>query len=264
MLTRPQPAWLWGQGDSVTPTRRGLLVGGGACLLTAAVGETASARQRRVPAHTDTTDDRRRVDPDAVFAVEGPRRIALTFDDGPDPAYTPAVLTALAAAGMHATFFLIGRNAERYPDLVDAIRAGGHTIGNHTHDHLWLDALARPAIDAQLTTTQRTLVTLGATPGDRFRPPRGWTSPAVVASTAAAGLRCYYWTLCLESRLKEGPAAGARSLLGDLESGAIVLMHDGGHLDGPNPQSIDRSRTVAALPAIIDGIQQRGFTPVTL
>lgn len=248
----------------MTPTRRGLLVGGGACLLTAAAGEAADARQRKSSGHTDSTGARRRVDPDAVFAVEGPRRIALTFDDGPDPAYTPAVLKSLAAAGVHATFFLIGRNAERYPDLVDAIRAGGHAIGNHTHDHLWLDALARPVIDVQLTTAQRTLVTLGATPGDRFRPPRGWTSPAVVASTAAAGLRSYYWTICLESRLKEGPAAGATSLLGDLESGAIVLMHDGGHLDGPNPQSIDRSRTVAALPAILDGLQQRGFTPVLL
>lgn len=245
-------------------TRRGLLVGGGACLLTAAAGEAAYARQRTASGHTDSLSARRRVDRDAVYRIDGPRQVALSFDDGPDPAYTPAVLAALTAADVRATFFLIGRNAERYPELVDAIRAGGHAIGNHTHDHVWLDALGRPEIDTQLTAAQRALVTLGATPGDRFRPPRGWTSEAVVASATANGLRSYYWTLCLESRLKQGPAAGAASLLDDLEPGSIVLMHDGGHLDGPNPQSIDRSRTVAALPAVLDGLQERGFTPVTL
>ncbi|MEI2776713.1 MAG: polysaccharide deacetylase family protein [Tetrasphaera sp.] len=243
-------------------TRRVLLGGGVAGVLSGAIVTQAVARR---PEHTTTMAARRRVDPHAVFQLHGSsRRLALTFDDGPDPDYTPAILAALAAAGVPATFFVIGSNAARYPELIEAIAQGGHHIGNHTQDHIWLDQLPRADVARQIRGADHTLGRLGVTPNPLFRPPHGWTSRTVADTASAQHKTAYYWTDCLEAHTSLGPAAAADAVVAQTRPGAIILCHDGGRVDGPNPQRVDRSRTVAALPRLIDGLQRTRFRFVTL
>lgn len=242
----------------MSATRR-LLVGSAiGCLLTLGGVEQGSAG--RPPVHTNDIRARRRADPAGVFELPTERRVvALTFDDGPDPDYTPAILQILAQAEVTATFFVIGRNAERHPDLVAAIAMAGHRIGNHTQDHLWLDHLPAGQVAEQIAAADRTLAGQGVAANGLFRPPRGWTSATVAEQTARAGKRGYYWTACLEAHLRDGTRAAAAIVAGDAQPGGIILCHDGGFLDGPNPQRVDRSRTVAALPGLLDGLRARGF-----
>jgi chitooligosaccharide deacetylase len=247
--------------------RRGVLAVGGACLLGLVGDSRAGAAHAGVTrlGHTSGEDDWRDADPRALvsLATRG-RRIALTFDDGPDPAYTPQVLDLLAAYRVPATFFMIGRNAVTHPDLVRRVQAEGHLVANHTRDHVWLDRLDRAAVGRQLDGGAADLVSAGASVGGLMRPPRGWTSPSVAEAAGERRLRAVFWTVCLEAHLHAGPARAVRSMGGALRPGAIVLCHDGGHLDGPNPQSVDRSGTVAALPALLERVRALRLRPVTL
>ena len=110
------------------------MAGGAACLLAA-----TSPFVR--PVRSDPDDQvvkLKAIDPRAVSSVPtSAPLVALTFDDGPDPAYTPRVLEILAQHQVRATFFMIGRSAARHPELVAAVLTAGHTIANHTQDHLW-------------------------------------------------------------------------------------------------------------------------------
>lgn len=246
------------------PTRRSLMAGAGACLLGAAyLGYEARPVRRG-------TDDRvvklRSVDPRAVSAVPTDEPlVALTFDDGPDPAHTPEILAILAQHDVRATFFMIGRAAAAHPDLVNAVRDGGHTIANHTQDHLWLDQLDEEAVTQQVTRCTSTFTRLSLPRNELFRPPRGLTSPTVAAVTTTVDLRSYFWGTCIEANLRDHtPAEAASASAYRLHPGAIILAHDGGHLDGPNPQSIDRSGTVAAIPSLIRQTRARGLRFATL
>jgi peptidoglycan/xylan/chitin deacetylase (PgdA/CDA1 family) len=115
--------------------------------------------------------------------------MALTFDDGPDPDFTPAVLDVLGMCDVRATFFVIGRNAAKHPDLIQKMLREGHVVANHTQDHLWLNELDRDGIQDQVIGGLTTLGAIGAQGSSMFRPPRGWTSPTVADVVNGAGLR---------------------------------------------------------------------------
>ena len=116
----------------------------------------------------------------SIVAVRTPEKlIALTFDDGPDPEWTPRVLDALAALGMRATFFLVGEPAERHPALVERILAEGHEAGSHSWDHPSLPELAPRAAAAQIARTRAVLgpgtrASSAHPTGTRASPPGGW------------------------------------------------------------------------------------------
>lgn len=242
------------------------------------------------PSHTRTARARRDVDPWSISRVDSPTSsVALTFDDGPDPDYTPDVLRILAAAQVHATFFVIGRNAREYPELIAAILDGGHEIGNHTQDHVWLDGVPPVEVRRQLVEGSRSIAGAAATwrpdgaighgasrhddgslpapnPKDTpwLRPPHGWTSPAVANEAHALGQRSIFWDGCLDSYLSQTPPEAARRTARAARGGSILLCHDGGSLTGPNPQHLSRANTVAALPHLLDGLAARGLSPVTV
>ena len=211
--------------------------------------------------HTDSPWSRVLVDPDALSAVRTSLpAVALTFDDGPDPRFTPHVLDVLARAGVTATFFLVGRNALQHPDLVRRIGAEGHEIANHTQDHVWLDRLGAADVRAQISTGTVSLRSVGAPAPRVFRPPKGWTSREVAHAARGLGLRSVFWTDCLEAKLHRGVRAGADDVAQGARPGSVLLLHDGGHLDGPNPQALDRGGTLEALPHLLTGLRRRGLT----
>ena len=170
MKLLPRPAREPHGGGTPAIDRR-VLLGGAAsvCLLSLAVG-TAHPETWRVE---DKVPRVKTIDPLAItgVATDAPL-VALTFDDGPDPAYTPTVLDILREHRVTATFFMIGRLAAAHPELVQRVLREGHTIANHTADHLWLDRLTEPEVRDQVQRGTSLLSHSGASPNGYFRPPR--------------------------------------------------------------------------------------------
>jgi len=182
-------------------------------------------------------------------------RVALTFDDGPDPCYTPQVLAVLQQYGVKATFFCTGQHVAVYPDLVKEEHAAGHVIGNHSWSHPVLAVLPADGILSQLTRTSDTIQqVIGARPLF-FRPPYGAFRSQVLTQVNQLGMTTVLWDVRATDWAKPGVGVIRDRILERTGNGAIILLHDGGG---------DRSETVAALPAIIEGLQHRGFEFVTL
>jgi peptidoglycan/xylan/chitin deacetylase (PgdA/CDA1 family) len=194
----------------------------------------------------------------------GPRdrpRMALTFDDGPGPS-TAAVLDALAAAGAQATFFVLGRQAERHPELVRRIVADGHQLANHGYDHgVLIFRGARHVADQLRRAELATDAAAGPGAMSRlFRAPHGFRGPATAIGARRAGYRMAAWTCGVFDTAEPGPAVIARRAARALEPGAILLLHDA---DGWAPER-PRQQTVDALPEICLAARARGLELVTL
>ncbi len=171
--------------------------------------------------------------------------VALTFDDGPHPETTPALLAALGEAP--ATFFLQGTHAVDHPDLVRAIVAAGHTIGNHSWTHPRLPSLSPAARELEVARTQDLLAGITGTRPRLFRPPYGDTNASVAATIAGHGLTEVLWTV--DTRDWAGASAGEiAAAAAAVEPGGIILMHDGGY-----------ASTVAAVPRILAALAARGL-----
>jgi len=152
----------------------------------------------------------------------------ITFDDGPDPLTTPILLECLARHGVRAGFFLIGEKAGRHPELVRAIAAGGHLIGNHSQTHpagrFW--SLLPAAMWTEIAGCQQTLTEILGTPPKLFRPPVGHHNPFVAAPLQALGLSMVLWNCRGFDAVSRDPVAVRRRLQAGLRPGAIVLLHE--------------------------------------
>lgn len=184
------------------------------------------------------------------------RRVALTFDDGPNPGATPLILDALASEGVPATFFVLGKAAERWPDLVRRAAGEGHQIGNHGYAHrkLHLRPPAEVRRDLELGTSAIERA-CGVRPRF-FRAPHGFRNPWVTPIARSLGQRTVGWTLGVWDSDRPGVGEIARRVLEGVRPGTIVLLHDGDgyDLDG------DRVQTARALPAIIEELRRRGYS----
>src|SRR3954453_19526969 len=146
----------------------------------------------------------------ALFRVATTRKVvALTFDDGPDPRWTPHVLDLLAAHGDHATFFEIGNNALAHRDLVARVLASGDEIGNHTLDHAHLPTLTAAQIGDELQRGSHALLEAGAPQPTWFRPPLGLTDGRVAAAAETQDLRTVLWGACLEHYVNHADVAAS-------------------------------------------------------
>ncbi len=185
--------------------------------------------------------------------------IALTFDDGPHPEITPRVLDALGAAGGHGTFFLVGRNVRRYPEVVRRIVEEGHAIGVHTqtHPHAWVCTPSRVRQEIALgfnaiveTTGKRPLW---------FRPPYGAFNALSRPTAHQLGLRIALWSCDAGDWLPGATADGIRSrVTRGIGPGAVIDLHDGG-------QTPRGCRLMAdVLPGVLERVAAEGLRPVHL
>ena len=182
------------------------------------------------------------------------RRIALTFDTASEGAYTPAILDILKGAGIHCTFFISGRFAEQYPDLVRRIAAGGHEIANHSYSHPHFARLSADAVTGELARTEAIISGLtGLTTRPYFRFPYGERNAALIRQVNAEGYMSVFWTVAAESENpRETSDVVYRRVVSKARPGAIVLMHSG---DPEEP---------GALPLVIRDLEAAGYELVTL
>lgn len=184
-----------------------------------------------------------------------PLEIALTFDDGPSPVYTPQVLSILQHYKVHATFFCVGEWVQLYPGLVQDTFRAGNVIGDHTWSHPDLTKLSPYTVRWQLSSASAAIqYAIGSLPV-LFRPPYGATDATVVSVASQLGLLQVMWTVDPRDWSLPGVSAIVNIVLSHATNGSIILMHDGGG---------NRTETVLALPLIISALQQRGFTFVTV
>ena len=196
--------------------------------------------------------------------VHGPRttrRIALTFDDGPDPERTPAILDTLAELGARATFFVIGRYLERYPELGRRIVAEGHELGNHSWAHLpWQNFYTR---SRHLVDIERTAQLIRAISGVQreplYRPPVGLKSPELARAALSRQLQVVAWSVHSRDTFGQRWQAVSRRVLNRVRGGDIVLLHDGHAAEGRH-----RDNARNALPLILCGLQAQGLESVTV
>lgn len=179
--------------------------------------------------------------------------VYLTFDDGPDPEWTPQVLDVLAGAQMHATFFVIGVHALRARSLVERIATEGHALGNHTfsHRHPW--TLTPRAARAQVRDGAQAVADVAGSAPPFFRPPHGRRRACMTEQAAALGERIVMWDV---SAIDWGPLARAGAIaqrLDHVRAGDVVLMHDGRNRHN-RPDQLLRT-----LPVFLNRLRERGL-----
>jgi len=190
------------------------------------------------------------------------RRIALTFDDGPVPPFTEQILDILRARKVPATFFVCGKNVERFPQILRRIQAEGHSIGNHTYSHEFPYFRSQKKFALEIDRTQEAISKITGERPVIFRPPYGARWLGVYPVLRERGLRLVNWSDTGYDWLPKSDIM--RLALKGLGPGSIILLHDSRNIDPP--EKVDRSRTVKALPALIDAAHEAGFTfvPITL
>jgi peptidoglycan-N-acetylglucosamine deacetylase len=181
--------------------------------------------------------------------------IALTFDDGPQPFFTPQILAVLQRFGVKATFFCIGRQVAIYPDLVRQESADGDLVEDHTWSHPNLNGLNAAAVYQQLATGEQAIEQATGTPPAFLRPPYGSFTFTVLTQAVRLRLSVVLWNVDPRDWSRPGTSTIVARVLSATTDGSIILLHDGGG---------NRSQTLAALPAIIGTLQERGFRFVTI
>jgi Predicted xylanase/chitin deacetylase len=184
------------------------------------------------------------------------RAVALTFDDGPDEHWTPRILDILKEKNVKATFFVIGQQVQKHPDVLRRIYTEGHVVGDHTFDHADLTKLTPERVDQEIeecATVIRTVI--GRTP-KLVRPPFGFHNAMVDNTVYARNRVIILWSLDTEDWTGLDAAAIKARVLPKMRNGYIILQHS-----GVNPKL---GGSVQALPDIIEGLRAQGYTFVTV
>jgi peptidoglycan/xylan/chitin deacetylase (PgdA/CDA1 family) len=189
--------------------------------------------------------------------------VALTFDDGPDDRFTPALLDALGELHVPATFFCVGRRAERRPDLVRRMVDEGHAVGSHSWSHADPGTLGSRGVWRDYARGHTAVARAAKRRVRLFRPPKGHLDRRGAVVARALRLETWLWTV--DGRDWE-PGASAATICQEaatLEPGGVLLLHDG--LEQPlDPSARDRTPTLEALHAIVASARRRGLEFTTL
>ncbi len=191
--------------------------------------------------------------PNGWLMTSGPtdaaRNLYLTFDDGPHPDHTPALLDLLAEHGAKASFFLVGREVERHDALARRIASEGHTLGNHSYSHPRFEALTLDEQLEEIERTQRLLTGIDGRSRHAFRPPRGVLTGAMLASLVRRRHRIDYWSYdSLDYSRRPVPELLETIRRHPPRGGDIILMHD------------DSEHSLTLLRALIPAWIAQGFS----
>lgn len=190
-------------------------------------------------------------------------KVVLTFDDGPSRAYTPQILKILAEKGVKATFFMVGSHVEKYPEIARQIVEEGHEVGNHTYGHITVPNSPPPQLAAQIMRTNLVILQHTGTYPQYLRPPRGLYDMRMRRIAKLLGQELVLWSLSSQDwHSRASKATITRRVLEKAMGGDIILFHDSGSL--LSSEGANRTPTVEALGAIIDGLRAKGLEITTL
>lgn len=185
------------------------------------------------------------------------KAIALTFDDGPNPTYTPQILELLKQYHAKATFFVTGSRVEKYPTLAKQEVIEGHELANHTYSHASMRRISSEKLQDELRKADQAIYNVTGQKSHLFRPPGGHYDETIVNAAKQAGYTVVMWSWDEDTRdwSKPGVKKIVSTVLSNIHNGDIVLFHDHGG---------DRRQTIAALQEILPELQHRGYQFVTI
>jgi peptidoglycan/xylan/chitin deacetylase (PgdA/CDA1 family) len=190
----------------------------------------------------------------------GSRRLALTYDDGPNDPDTLRLLEVLARHDVHATFFLLGRYVRMRPDIAREVVKAGHVVGNHTYSHPLLIFQPAARVRAQIRECQDAIAEATSVAPTLFRPPFGGRRPGVLKIAREMGLQPIMWSVAGSDWEAASVDAIENRISRRIRGGDVILLHDGGHLG----IGADRSRTIAATERLIVKYKAQGYEFVTV
>jgi peptidoglycan/xylan/chitin deacetylase (PgdA/CDA1 family) len=186
--------------------------------------------------------------------------VAITFDDGPSPVYTPQILALLKKYHAKATFFVLGRKVEQYPQVIKAMAREGHEIGNHTYDHPRLTVTTKPKCERELERTRLDLDLLGCADKHHLvRPPYSAYDKQLTSYISHTNRELVLWSLDSGDWKGLDKETIVHNVLDRVKNGSIIIFHDSDEKD-----EADRRPTVAALKVILPALQARGYRMVTI
>ena len=192
--------------------------------------------------------------------ANGKKIVALTFDDGPYPPFTQELVAVLEEKQVKATFFVVGDNATKFPEVVKLVADKGHEIALHAGEHKDFLKLNKAELAGNIASGKKVLEELTGKPVKYMRPPHGFRDWAVMEEASRAGLKVVNWSVIPRDWTNPGAQVIAERVCKDVQPGAIVLLHDG---DAPS-QTASREQTVEATALIIDELRKQGYNFVTV
>ena len=190
-----------------------------------------------------------------VFSEVPPKKIALTFDDGPHAVYTAEILSILNEYKIKGTFFVVGQNAEEHPSLVKQASEEGHEIGNHTFSHRKFDRMGEEELLREIASCESAIAGFSESPVRLIRPPEGQMSDTMGRVIGSLDYRVILWDVDTRDWAHTPPETITRHILDTVKPGDIILMHDFIGYDSPTPEALRR-----VIPALLE----RGYRFVTV
>lgn len=185
------------------------------------------------------------------------KMIALTFDDGPHPRFTPQILDLLKQYDAKATFFVLGRHVALYPEVIRRTVAEGHEIGNHTYTHIDIKNTSKKKLQDEFEKTQAIIFSVTGIKPKIFRPPFGFCTEKVIQLAKQNDCKIVLWSKDQDSKDWSNPGIQRiiKKTLSNVENGNIILLHD--YVEGP-------SQTIEALKTILPKLKNQGYKFVTI
>lgn len=203
----------------------------------------------------------KRIRRDMVRTIPQQNAVMLTFDDGPDPRYTPALLDLLKKEEVHATFFVVADHARENPALIRRMQKEGHTVALHALSHRCAWFCSGRYTQYEFAQSVQILASMGVTPR-YYRPPWGYTNPHTLPTARRYGMRPILWSVMAEDWSARSTAdVITDKLLARVKGGSIICLHDAGENSGGAPGA--PARTIQALARVLPILKGRGYHFVT-
>jgi len=188
--------------------------------------------------------------------------VAVTFDDGPSPVWTPQILEALKQSGIKATFFMIGEQVLKYPDIARRVVAEGHEIGNHSFDHHVLLYYTNDELEKEIIRAEEAIEVVTGVTTRYFRPPKAWLTDKEKQKIRQMGYKVILWSLNSKDWVTFDDKYIIRYLVKRTRPGDIILFHDSGGVF--SIEGGDRHETVLTIPRLVEKLKEKGYKFVTI
>jgi peptidoglycan/xylan/chitin deacetylase (PgdA/CDA1 family) len=229
-------------------------------MLPTLIGLTAAAAAASAAGYQSMAPTGQWYGPTFTSGVRGSKKIALTYDDGPNDPHTLKLLDVLAKHSVRATFFMIGRYVQQRPEIARAVAQAGHVIGNHTFTHPLLIFKSEAETRKELVDCHQALQDAIGEHSILFRPPFGGRRPATIRIARELGLETVMWNVTGYDWNAPPAAVIEKKVMRQMRGGDVILLHDGGH----RSMGADRAQTVIATENLIRHYCDQGYEFVTV